>query len=515
MAEHMPRSPQAARTWLDQQERADRKNARVIDKIRLALPRELDERQRAQLVQAFMEDLTKGRTPWYAAIHQTGRDAKNPHAHIVVRDRDIETGKRVLRLSDSAKDREKAGLEPKAVEWVRERWEHQANRALERSGYAVRIDRRTLEAQGIDRQAQIHVGPRAQHIDKAVQRPASRPKEARGGRIVDYPLIDAGRTRREANAQIIDLNLEKAARSPDFITRKWAQFEKEQRHKDRIVEDHLIAQTRRRTMEQRRIRDYYRKEAAQTRQQRQAESRLARELLRQRFAPDVARMKARHQWQRDELRAKQSTFAAMLFTRLDITGTTRRKQEAARAALSSIQTAERSDLAGQYRAARLGQLEAVEARYKPILAELRQQCRHRLGVLRDGHEDQERRAEAALQGREAERDQERQALQQAIIDWQRQHAQQQDRQAAGGPKQAFQGAHDGRAKPHRPEPPKQERQQERQQGPQQPPPERERPPGDPEDRDKAPWEQSREAGRDDGRGRARRRERPPPGYEPK
>ena len=39
--EHMPASPAEARTWMDNQEAADRKNARVLDKVRLALPREL------------------------------------------------------------------------------------------------------------------------------------------------------------------------------------------------------------------------------------------------------------------------------------------------------------------------------------------------------------------------------------------------------------------------------------------------------------------------------------------
>lgn len=87
-----------------------RKNARVIDKIRIALPAELDETQRAALVESFMADLCGRRVPWFAAIHQYGQDAHNPHAHIAVHDRDVETGKRMLRLSDSACDRRRAGL---------------------------------------------------------------------------------------------------------------------------------------------------------------------------------------------------------------------------------------------------------------------------------------------------------------------------------------------------------------------------------------------------------------------
>jgi hypothetical protein len=43
-----------ARAWLDEQEEGDRKNARVIDKLMLALPIELDAQARVELVQSFV-----------------------------------------------------------------------------------------------------------------------------------------------------------------------------------------------------------------------------------------------------------------------------------------------------------------------------------------------------------------------------------------------------------------------------------------------------------------------------
>ena len=121
----MPDDPDQARNWMDRAERASRKNARLLDKIRIALPRELNEAERAQLVRDFMDDLTgDARVPWFAGIHQTGTDAHNPHVHIAVHDREVESGKRLLRLSDSTRDRIKTGLPgPKAVNWIRERWE--------------------------------------------------------------------------------------------------------------------------------------------------------------------------------------------------------------------------------------------------------------------------------------------------------------------------------------------------------------------------------------------------------
>ena len=61
LAARMPTERNAARRWLDREERRDRKNARVIDKITAALPIELDALQRRMLVMVFTERVTKGR----------------------------------------------------------------------------------------------------------------------------------------------------------------------------------------------------------------------------------------------------------------------------------------------------------------------------------------------------------------------------------------------------------------------------------------------------------------------
>lgn len=149
-----------ARTWLDEQEAGDRANARVVDKVMLALPRELTSEQRVQLVRDFAEDLTQGRASWLAGIHDTGKDADNPHAHLVIRDRDIETGKRVIGLSGKG-----------STEILREKWEKTANLALERAGHDIRIDRRSLAAQGIeDRQPSKHMGPNVVQMERRIER---------------------------------------------------------------------------------------------------------------------------------------------------------------------------------------------------------------------------------------------------------------------------------------------------------------------------------------------------------
>lgn len=403
LAEHMPLDPAAARTWLDHQEAADRKNARVIDKIRLALPRELTEVERAALVQEFATDLTQGRTPWYAAIHQTGKDAHNPHCHLVLRDRDIETGKRVVKLSDSARDRAKSGLTGSAADMVRERWELHANRALERAGHEVRIDRRSLEAQGIDREPTIHIGPRAQHIDTHVRRPESHPRTDGRGREIDYQLIDAGRTRRERQAEIIDLNLERDARSPDFATRERAKFTRDQMARDRVIEAKLIEEARRRTEKERRILAAHREQLAELREAREQETRLVREQLSNDAKRARQDLKMRQAAETLALKQRQSTLSARLLRVVDITGHTRRKHAEERRAQEASAREQRRDLRERLSETRRTQMEAVEARHRPVVEEQKAEADRVRAELRERNTEAERAADQQRQLRAAER----------------------------------------------------------------------------------------------------------------
>src|SRR5690606_34191246 len=52
------------------------------------------------------------------------------------------------------------------LETWRESWQEHANKALELAGHEVRIDHRTLEAQGIERVPQIHLGAKVIEMEK-------------------------------------------------------------------------------------------------------------------------------------------------------------------------------------------------------------------------------------------------------------------------------------------------------------------------------------------------------------
>jgi hypothetical protein len=183
--------------WLDAQEQGDRKNARVIDKVIVALPLELTRDQNIELLQAFGERMTAGRASWMAAIHDGPGNADNPHAHMIFRDRDVATGRRVMLTS-----------EPGSTERFRDAWEQEANLALERAGRAERIDKRSLADQGIAREPQIHVGAGAMALAEKNHEFRSAEKEIT--RLIDgapsivtvnYPAIDEGKTRFEENEE--------------------------------------------------------------------------------------------------------------------------------------------------------------------------------------------------------------------------------------------------------------------------------------------------------------------------
>lgn len=216
LGNRMPVEPRKAQTWLKAEETADRKNARVCDKVMIALPRELDQEQRTALVRDFAERVTQGKAPWLAAVHDKGKDRQNPHCHLVFRDRDTNTGKRCLHMSAGKSERAllaEKGIDAMTTDRMRVIWEHVANEHLENAGYSVRIDHRTLEAQGIERKPTLHEGVQSRQMTRRGERPTSKvvnfpnaPTARSGARTVDYRAIDGGRTRQEYNAAIIHLS---------------------------------------------------------------------------------------------------------------------------------------------------------------------------------------------------------------------------------------------------------------------------------------------------------------------
>ena len=226
----MPLGAGDAKAFLNAAEDRDRKNARVIDKVMIALPRELTAAQRKALVRSFAEAITQGKASWFAAFHEKGKDEKNPHCHLVIRDRDPATGKRVAKLS-----------EKQSTLLLRELWESHANQALAEARQHARIDRRSLKAQGIDRQPTIHEGVRARQLVQRRMRPLSRSRSVANhcqarlkSRMVEYQKIDKGASRLGYNLSIRRGNL-RDARQNQREAEYWKQIDADALKRDLLL----------------------------------------------------------------------------------------------------------------------------------------------------------------------------------------------------------------------------------------------------------------------------------------
>ena len=75
VARLIPEDRNAARAWMERHEQTSRKNARVCDKLIVALPVELTPSQRLALVRDFADQISEGRVPYLSLIHIFARQA--------------------------------------------------------------------------------------------------------------------------------------------------------------------------------------------------------------------------------------------------------------------------------------------------------------------------------------------------------------------------------------------------------------------------------------------------------
>jgi type II secretory pathway pseudopilin PulG len=199
--------------WNAAESAEKRKDARTAREWIVALPAELDADQRRQLAHDFAQALVEryGVAVDFA-IHAPDRegDNRNYHAHILTTTRQVHRGpdgdlvfgdKAHIELSDKVRRERGLGGAADEVKAVRELWEHTANAALERAGLDARIDARSLEAQGIDREATQHLGPVASEMERRGK------ASDRGDGNREVAANNARRAR--LSAEIVDLEAER------------------------------------------------------------------------------------------------------------------------------------------------------------------------------------------------------------------------------------------------------------------------------------------------------------------
>lgn len=216
-------APPGSAPWLEDRELLwntvealeKRKDAQLAREFNMALPHELTHDQRLELVRGFVDRqfVQRGMVA-DLALHdpmpEQGQHRHNFHAHVML----------TLRRATPS------GLDPvKTREWNskelmkvwRAEWALACNGALERAGKQVKIDHRTLQAQRdaaveardfaraaeLNRQPEIHVGPKARQVVRHERAPTSQarpanaprrpaPERAPQRRVRDYPVHDRG-----------------------------------------------------------------------------------------------------------------------------------------------------------------------------------------------------------------------------------------------------------------------------------------------------------------------------------
>lgn len=145
--------------WNTAEKTEPRRNSRVAREYQVALPAELSAEQRTALARAFSREIAdRYNVAVDLAIHapRPEGDPRNFHAHLLATTREVtpeglgpHTG-----VDMTGQARSERGLPPSRQEFrtLRARWAELTNEALREANVEARVDHRTLEAQGIDRE---------------------------------------------------------------------------------------------------------------------------------------------------------------------------------------------------------------------------------------------------------------------------------------------------------------------------------------------------------------------------
>src|SRR5579863_2216706 len=136
-----------------------RRNSRIAREWLMLLPPELTAQQRTNLARTFATELAdKYRCAVDVTVHEPrlNADPRNHHAHLLMTTREVGpegAGARIT-LELGGRERYLRGLGSSRDEYLalRERWAQVTNDALREAGLEVRVDHRSYERQGIDRE---------------------------------------------------------------------------------------------------------------------------------------------------------------------------------------------------------------------------------------------------------------------------------------------------------------------------------------------------------------------------
>lgn len=265
--------PDGSAEWLADRERLwnyvermeVRRDAQLAREINMALPHELTDAQRVELVRAFVrqEFVSRGMVVDFAIhkpVPEKGDDPRNYHAHLLLTMRQAEAkGLRRVKTREWNSD-------TMLLAW-REAWAKCQNEALKRHGYRATVDHRSLAVQKaeavargetakavvLDRAPEIHVGPKAKKAglagppksrDRLVGPKRGKPKEGKQ-RKLRYTKIDKG-SRGQENISRLAGNARALAANLTKFERRLARFRRRARYYERMERLHSQPQPRKR-----------------------------------------------------------------------------------------------------------------------------------------------------------------------------------------------------------------------------------------------------------------------------
>lgn len=148
-----------------------RKNSTVAREFEIALPCELSKEERKKLAHEFAYELVaRHQCVADVCIHQPDRngDERNHHAHILL------TTRRLTEQGFGEKTRELDDRKSGEVDYWRARFAELQNERLKSLGHEMQVDHRSLEAQGIERLPEHHLGPAAIGFERRTKTPSQK-----------------------------------------------------------------------------------------------------------------------------------------------------------------------------------------------------------------------------------------------------------------------------------------------------------------------------------------------------
>jgi hypothetical protein len=185
--------------WNQAERSETRKNSTVAREFEIALPSELSAEERKKIALDFAREIvSRHGCAADLTIHAPGRggDDRNHHAHILC------TTRRLKEQGFTEKTRELDDQKTGEVTRWRERFADLQNERLRQNGAQGRVDHRSHEERGIDKEPTKHLGVHATHYERRTGQESDRRKEWRDREEAQKRIESATQQRRVGTDEI-------------------------------------------------------------------------------------------------------------------------------------------------------------------------------------------------------------------------------------------------------------------------------------------------------------------------